>query len=101
MMGLFYGLGSVSRLFWTAVGGATQRARAVRLAPQVRVRGLMMVDVLEPTMHHSIVLVDVERFGARHRTRADQGAIRHGLYQALQLAFSRSRIGWDDCYRED
>jgi tetratricopeptide (TPR) repeat protein len=62
---------------------------------------LVMADVLEPAVHHSIVLVDVEGFGARHRTRADQGAIRHGLYQALQLAFTRSRVGWDGCYRED
>jgi hypothetical protein len=60
-----------------------------------------MADVLEHAVHHSIVLVDVEGFGVRHRTRAHQGAIRHGLYQALQLAFTRSRIGWDDCYRED
>ena len=63
--------------------------------------GMMMADVLEPAVHHSIIVVDVEGFGARQRTRADQGAIRHGLYQALQLAFSRSRIGWDDCYSED
>jgi len=61
----------------------------------------MMADVLEPAMHHCIVVVDVEGFGARHRTRADQGAIRHGLYQALQLAFMRSGVGWDDCYHED
>jgi hypothetical protein len=60
-----------------------------------------MAHVLEPAVHHSIILVDVEGFGARHRTRQDQGAIRHGLYQALQLAFSRSRICWDDCYHED
>ena len=60
-----------------------------------------MADVPGPAVHHSIVLVDVEGFGARHRTRADQGAIRHGLYQALQLAFTRSRVGWDECYRED
>jgi tetratricopeptide (TPR) repeat protein len=62
---------------------------------------LVMADVLEPAVHHSIVLVDVEGFGARHRTRADQGAIRHGLYQALELAFTRSGVGWDGCYRED
>jgi hypothetical protein len=60
-----------------------------------------MADVLEPAVHRSIVLVDVEGFGARHRTRADQAAVRDGLYQALEQAFSRSRIDWDDCYRED
>jgi tetratricopeptide (TPR) repeat protein len=61
----------------------------------------MMADVLGVAVHHSIVLVDVEGFGARQRIRADQSAIRHGLYQALQAAFSRSRISWDDCYCED
>jgi tetratricopeptide (TPR) repeat protein len=62
---------------------------------------LVMADVPGHAVHHSIVLVDVEGFGARHRTRADQGAIRHGLYQALELAFTRSGVGWDGCYRED
>ena len=60
-----------------------------------------MVDVLEPAVHRSIVCVDVEGFGARHRTRPDQGAVRHGLYQALQSAFARSGIRWGECYRED
>ena len=60
-----------------------------------------MADVPGPAVHRSIVLVDVEGFGARHRTRADQGAIRHGLYRALELAFTRSGVGWDGCYRED
>ena len=54
-----------------------------------------MVDVLEPAVHRSIVCVDVEGFGARHRTRPDQGAVRHGLYQALQSAFARSGIRWE------
>jgi tetratricopeptide (TPR) repeat protein len=60
-----------------------------------------MADMLRPAVHHTIVLVDVEGFGARHRTHADQAAIRHGLYQALELAFTQSGVGWDDCYRED
>jgi tetratricopeptide (TPR) repeat protein len=60
-----------------------------------------MVDVLEPAVHRSIVCVDVEGFGARHRTRPDQGAVRHGLYQALRSAFERSGIGWEQCYHED
>ena len=61
----------------------------------------VMAGGLGPAVHHSIVVVDVEGFGARRRTRSDQGAIRHGLYQALELAFTRSGIGWGDCYRED
>jgi hypothetical protein len=53
-----------------------------------------MADVLKPAVHHSIVLVDVEGFGTR-RTQAEQAAVRQGLYQALEQAFSRSGIGWD------
>jgi tetratricopeptide (TPR) repeat protein len=60
-----------------------------------------MAGVLGPSVHYSIVLVDVEGFGSRLRTRTDQAAIRHGLYQALELAFTRSGVGWDGCYRED
>ena len=83
-------------------GAARRLGQHVRLVLRVRVRGvLVMADVPGPAVHHSIVLVDVEGFGARHRTRADQGAIRHGLYQALELAFTRSGVGWDGCYRED
>ena len=73
----------------------------MRLALQMGEGVLVMADVLVPAVHHSIVLVDVEGFGARHRTRADQRAIRHGLYQALELAFTQSGVCWDDCYRED
>src|ERR1700685_679960 len=61
----------------------------------------VMAGVLGPSVHYSIVLVDVEGFGSRRRTRTDQAAIRHGLYQALELAFTRSGVGWDGCYRED
>jgi hypothetical protein len=60
-----------------------------------------MVGVLEPAVHRSIVCVDVEGFGAQHRTRPDQGAVRQGLYQALEGAFARSGICWEDCYCED
>jgi tetratricopeptide (TPR) repeat protein len=87
-----------------AVGsGAARRAWAARAAgPAGNGEEVpVMADLLEPAVHHSIVVVDVEGFGARRRTRADQGAIRHGLYQALQLAFTRSGVGWDDCYHED
>jgi hypothetical protein len=62
---------------------------------------LVMADELGTAVHRSIVLVDVEGFSARHRTRADQSTVRHGLYRALELAFTRSRMCWDDCYRED
>jgi hypothetical protein len=52
-------------------------------------------------VHRNVVYVDVEGFGARHRTRPDQVAVRHGLYQALRSAFARAGIGWEGCYRED
>ena len=59
------------------------------------------MDVPEPAVHRTIVCVDVEGFGARHRTHPDQVAIRSGLYGALQRAFARPGMGWEDCYRED
>jgi hypothetical protein len=91
---------------WTAAGCDAARRLGLYflLALGQGVQGVgvpVMADALERAVHHSIVCVDVEGFGARHRTRADLGAIRHGLYQGLQLAFTRSGVDWDDCYRED
>lgn len=56
---------------------------------------------LAPAAHRSIVCVDVEGFGDRRRTNADQVAVRDGLYGALREAFARSGVRWEDCYRED
>jgi hypothetical protein len=52
-------------------------------------------------VHRTIVAVDVERFGDPRRTNPDQVAVRDGLYQALERAFSGAGIPWDDCQRED
>lgn len=57
--------------------------------------------VLAPAMHRTILAVDVEGFGDRRRTNPHQLAVRQALYQALHRAFTRSRVGWDDCYHED
>ncbi|GLZ35168.1 hypothetical protein Lesp02_73550 [Lentzea sp. NBRC 105346] len=52
-------------------------------------------------MHRAILIVDVEGFSDRRRTHSHQMAVRDGMYRVLREAFSRSRIPWDDCYRED
>ncbi|HEX6452656.1 MAG TPA: FxSxx-COOH system tetratricopeptide repeat protein [Trebonia sp.] len=54
-----------------------------------------------PAVHRAILCVDVERFGDRSRTHPHQIAVRNGLYAALQTAFTRSGVPWEDCYRED
>src|SRR5215469_9844278 len=52
-------------------------------------------------VHRTIVAVDVEGFGDRHRTNPIQRTIRHGLYRAMQQAFAQAGIPWADCHRED
>lgn len=52
-------------------------------------------------VHRTIMLVDVEGFGDRHRTNSHQVAIREGVYRALQRAFDGAGITWADCDRED
>jgi hypothetical protein len=52
-------------------------------------------------VHRTIVVVDVEGFGDQGRTNADQVAVRAGLYRAMQDAFGRAGIPWDDCGHED
>jgi hypothetical protein len=52
-------------------------------------------------VHRTIVAVDVEGFGDRHRTNPIQRTIRHGLYHAMQEAFAQAGIPWADCYHED
>ena len=59
------------------------------------------MNALAPAVHRAIVGVDVEGFGDRHRTHLDQIAVRDGLYQALERAFTRAGIGWEQCYHED
>jgi tetratricopeptide (TPR) repeat protein len=52
-------------------------------------------------VHRAIVVTDVEGFGDRRRTDADQVAVRDGLYRVMREAFDRAGISWDDCGRED
>jgi hypothetical protein len=52
-------------------------------------------------VHHSIVVVDVQRFGDPSRTNLNQLAVRSALYGALTDAFAKSGISWDVCVSED
>jgi hypothetical protein len=52
-------------------------------------------------VHRTIVAVDVEGFGDRHRTNRNQLAIRDGLYRAMRVAFRQAGISWTDCDHED
>jgi DNA-binding SARP family transcriptional activator len=58
-------------------------------------------SALRRAVHRSILVVDVEGFGDRHRTNHDQLAVRAGLYRALQSAFSQAGVPWARCHRED
>jgi hypothetical protein len=62
----------------------------------------MLPSANKPAVHRAIVCVDVERFGDRRRTNPHQVAVREGVYQALNRAFTRAGVGWPDaCYHED
>lgn len=52
-------------------------------------------------VHRTIVVVDVEGFGDRHRTNPRQIVMRDGMYRAVRRAFSRAAIPWDTCHHED
>ena len=52
-------------------------------------------------VHRTIVAVDVEGFGARHRTNRNQVAVRDGLYRAVREAFRQTDIPWIDHDHED
>ena len=52
-------------------------------------------------VHRTIVVVDVEGFGDQRRTNPHQLAVRDGLYHAMQDAFGRAGIPWDNCGHED
>lgn len=54
-----------------------------------------------PAAHRTIFLLDVEAFGDHRRTNKNQIAVREGLTQAWQQAFSTSGISWTDCAVED
>ena len=52
-------------------------------------------------VHRTIIVVDVEGFGDQRRTNPEQVAVRDGLHQAMQDAFGRAGIPWDQCGHED
>jgi hypothetical protein len=51
--------------------------------------------------HRTILVVDVERFGDRRQTNANQVAVRDGMYGALRQTFGDVGISWDECRQED
>ncbi|MFI7678069.1 hypothetical protein [Actinophytocola sp. NPDC049390] len=50
--------------------------------------------------HNTICAVDIEGFGGGDRTRPNYVALREGMYTAVEQAFQRSGIPWDNCYHE-
>jgi hypothetical protein len=52
-------------------------------------------------VHRAIVVVDVEKFGDVARTNDHQLAVREGLYEAVERAFTDAGIDWQECTRED
>jgi hypothetical protein len=52
-------------------------------------------------VHRAIVVVDVEGFGDQRRTNPHQVTVRDGLYRAMQDAFDRAGVPWDNCGHED
>ncbi|WP_236725464.1 tetratricopeptide repeat protein [Amycolatopsis orientalis] len=47
------------------------------------------------------MVADVEGFGDRRRTGPHQRAVRDGLYEAIEAAFTATGVVWRDCYHED
>jgi hypothetical protein len=54
-----------------------------------------------PAAHRTIILLDVEGFGEQRRTNKNQIAVRRGLAQAWQQAFTSSAVDWESCAVED
>ncbi|MEV0675433.1 tetratricopeptide repeat protein [Actinosynnema sp. NPDC050436] len=52
-------------------------------------------------VHRTIVVVDVEGFGAPSRTLPHQVATRAGLYRVVAAALLAAGVPWEDCYHED
>lgn len=60
-----------------------------------------MIMTLQPAVHRTILVADVERFSDPKRGNRHQVAVRQGLYRSVQSAFRSSHIPWADCYHED
>ncbi|UJW30424.1 tetratricopeptide repeat protein [Saccharothrix sp. AJ9571] len=52
-------------------------------------------------VHRTMVLVDVEGFGAPVRTLPHQLGTRAALYAVVGAALAAAGVPWDDCYHED
>ncbi|MBP2337699.1 hypothetical protein JOF41_003877 [Saccharothrix coeruleofusca] len=55
----------------------------------------------ELPLHHTILVVDVERYGAPERTDHHRAAVHNGLNRALRHAFAQASIDWDRCVVQD
>jgi hypothetical protein len=55
----------------------------------------------QQAVHRTMVLVDVEGFGALTRTLPYQQRTRAELYAMLRRALAEAGVAWDDCYPED
>ena len=56
---------------------------------------------LRGTVHRTILVFDVERFGDGRRRVDDLRTMRKGLYGAVEETFSELGVEWDKCYKED
>lgn len=52
-------------------------------------------------VHRTILVLDVEGFGDRRRTDANQVEVRAGLYGSVRRAFEAADIPWESCTWED
>ena len=57
--------------------------------------------MVPPATHRTILVVDVEKFGAHSRTDAQRVTIHGGLQEILRDACLAAGITWDSCHCED
>jgi hypothetical protein len=53
-----------------------------------------------PAVHRTVLVVDVEHFGAHDRTNRHRMVVRDGLYRALEAALAGVHIRFADCHHE-
>lgn len=58
------------------------------------------MEHLQPAVHRTVFVVDVEGFGNQRRTNQHRLAVREGMYRAVRQAFSKAGVPWADCYQE-
>lgn len=63
---------------------------------------LCHVELSDPGVHHTICVVDVDRFDrSDSRTRPDHVAMHSAMYDAVQSAFVEAGLPWEDCFKQD